>query len=92
MSYVGARDMTSSPKIRETRIPTIVNGTYFWAANAPRVNPNFGSIELVTAAGHSWYNALQVVVAKQMSHGLQFQGTYTWSKSLDTHGKRDGRG
>ena len=93
VSYVGVRGYDIfTVKDGNPEIPTIVNGTYFWAANAPRVNPHFGSIELVTTAGDSWYNALQVVVAKQMSHGLQFQETYTWSKSLDTTESATGAG
>ena len=32
---------------------------------------------------NSIYNALQVRVEKRFSHGLQFLGTYTWSKSID---------
>ncbi|HSR08600.1 MAG TPA: TonB-dependent receptor, partial [Bryobacteraceae bacterium] len=32
--------------------------------------------------GISNYNSLQVTVRKQMSHGLSFQGAYTYSKSL----------
>jgi hypothetical protein len=29
------------------------------------------------------YNSLQASVTKRMNHGLQFQGSYTWSKNLD---------
>jgi hypothetical protein len=29
------------------------------------------------------YNSLQTSVTKRMSHGLQFLGSYTWSKNLD---------
>jgi Carboxypeptidase regulatory-like domain/TonB dependent receptor len=29
------------------------------------------------------YNSLQSSIAKRFGHGLQFQGSYTWSKSLD---------
>jgi len=32
---------------------------------------------------HSNYNSLQVLVEKHYSHGLQFSGAYTYSKSLD---------
>src|SRR5258708_31335669 len=28
------------------------------------------------------YNALQITLRKQYSHGLTFQGAYTWSKDL----------
>jgi hypothetical protein len=34
--------------------------------------------------GHSYYNALETQLAKRMSHGVQFQGTFTWSRSIDT--------
>jgi hypothetical protein len=34
--------------------------------------------------GGSSYNALEAQLAKRMSHGFQVQGTYTWSKSIDT--------
>jgi hypothetical protein len=32
--------------------------------------------------GISNYNSLQITARKQLSHGLTFQGSYTWSKSL----------
>jgi len=36
--------------------------------------------------GNSWYNGLEVSLTKAMSHGLQFLGSYTFSKTLDTDG------
>jgi hypothetical protein len=33
--------------------------------------------------GNSFYNGLQVSLNKRMSKGLQFQGSYTWSKTID---------
>ncbi len=48
------------------------------------INPNFGSVRGLFYVGHSSYNALQAQLAKRMSHGLQLQGTFTWSKSIDT--------
>jgi hypothetical protein len=29
------------------------------------------------------YNSLQSIITKRLKHGFQFQGSYTWSKSLD---------
>ncbi len=49
-----------------------------------RVNPRFGFINMVTTAGDSWYNALEVNVIKRLSRRLEFQAAYTWSKNLDT--------
>jgi len=55
------------------------------AGNPPNpINPNFGSIRGMFYKGHSSYNAFEAQLAKRMSHGLQVQGTYTWSKSIDT--------
>jgi len=34
--------------------------------------------------GGSSYHALELQLAKRMSHGFQVQGTFTWSKSIDT--------
>lgn len=48
------------------------------------INPNFGSVRGLFYEGHSYYNAMEVQLAKRMSHGFQVQGTYTWSKSVDT--------
>jgi hypothetical protein len=42
-----------------------------------------GNITETDSGGNSNYNALWVTATKQISHGLQFQSSYTWSKSLD---------
>ena len=49
-----------------------------------RVNPQLGFCECKVTGGDSWYNAFQLRVLKQMSHDLQFQVSYTFSKTLDT--------
>lgn len=41
-----------------------------------------GSLENVTAYNAN-YNALQASVTRRLSHGLQFLGSYTWSRTLD---------
>jgi len=42
-----------------------------------------GNIAQATSLGKSWYDALWVTANKRMSHGLQFNASYTFSKSLD---------
>jgi len=44
------------------------------------INPN---ADLWTAAGISFYNALQFSVTKNLSHGLQLNAAYTYSHTLD---------
>ncbi len=80
-------------------LPTKTSAGYLWpqvdaggnlttgpnAGNPPNpINPNFGSVRGMFYEGHSYYNAFEAQLAKRMSHGFQVQGTYTWSKSIDT--------
>jgi len=43
----------------------------------------FSSIFAQDTIANSSYNSLQASLEKRFSHGLQFQGAYTWSKSFD---------
>lgn len=46
--------------------------------------PQFTSLSLAqNLGGDSWYNAFQLTVKKRMSFGLQFEGSYVWSKTMD---------
>ena len=58
----------------------------FLPSGAPsqKVNPNFGRINGTLWQANSFYDAMQVDVAKRVSHGIQFHGAYTWGKSIDT--------
>ncbi|MGO9938565.1 MAG: carboxypeptidase regulatory-like domain-containing protein [Terracidiphilus sp.] len=47
-------------------------------------NGNFGSVNLVSNAATSDYDALQVQFQRRLSSGLQALTSYTWSHSIDT--------
>jgi hypothetical protein len=57
----------------------------------PRLSPSspilpgasLGNITQVESAGNSSYNALWITGTQRLLHGLQFNASYTWSKSLD---------
>lgn len=53
-------------------------------APPPIVNPAFSSIRAVFYKGRSYYNSLELQLAKRMSHGFQVQGAFTWGRSIDT--------
>jgi hypothetical protein len=53
------------------------------AGNDARINQRTGEIRYIYWNTNSQYNALNVNLNKRMSHGLQFQFSYTWGKSLD---------
>jgi hypothetical protein len=51
--------------------------------NALRPFPQFSTINDTTSpSGKTWYDSLQVKGTKRMSHGLQVNGSFTWSKAL----------
>jgi len=50
--------------------------------NSP--NPNLGQADLITNAGTSDYDALQLQFKRRVSLGLQVLASYTWSHSIDT--------
>ena len=55
------------------------------AANAPARVPNLGISPQATAAaseGNYKFNSLQATVRKQLSHGLQLEADYTWSRAF----------
>src|SRR5262249_33772111 len=45
--------------------------------------PIFSNIFSEDTVGNSNYNALQLSLDKNFSHGLMFQASYTWSKAID---------
>jgi hypothetical protein len=45
--------------------------------------PVFTDIFAEDTIANSSYNALEALLEKRFSHGLQFQAAYTWSKSMD---------
>jgi hypothetical protein len=47
-------------------------------------NVNFSSVEFVTNAGTSDYDAAQIQFQRRLSRGLQVLASYTWSHSIDT--------
>jgi len=68
-------------------LPTQTSAGWLWPSNTTgkdlRINPNFGTIRFMTFGTDSSYQAGQVNIQKRMSHGFQFGGSYTYSKSMD---------
>ena len=58
-------------------------GTQALPIPSTTLNPNFGRVAGMFYGGDSFYDALELQLAKKMSHGLQVQGAYTWGKSID---------
>jgi hypothetical protein len=92
VAYVGSRGVHQPFRVDDANLtlPTKTSAGYVWpfdpSSGGPLdpINPKFGSIRGMFYRGGSSYNALEAQLAKRMSHGFQVQGTYTWSKSIDT--------
>ena len=63
---------------------TTADGRYFFAAGLPRPNTNFGTIELKSSDGNSWYKALVVELRRTWRQGFSVQSSYTLSSTEDT--------
>jgi hypothetical protein len=62
-----------------------------WTGNLPAatqqnllLNPSVAGIPSTMWQSSSWYNAMTIKVDKRVSHGFKIQGSFTWSKSIDT--------
>jgi hypothetical protein len=63
--------------------PSDPTGPKCWLGTEPRINLNWAQANFLVADSNSWYHGLQVQVRKRLSHGLQFQSSYTFSKAID---------
>src|SRR5437899_202780 len=86
VAYVGSRGVHQPFRVDDAdmALPTLTSAGYLWDPNASRINDNYGSIRGMFYQGRSYFNALELQLAKRMSHGFQMQGTYTCGKSIDT--------
>jgi len=68
-------------------LPTLTPQGYAWPTpigSGIVTNPNVGQIRTYMWKSSSSFNGLELQVTKKMSRGLQVQGSYTWSKTIDT--------
>lgn len=87
IGYVGSRSIHLPDMLDDVNytLPTLTSIGYMWpTTGGGKLNNNFGGIRAQMFNNDASYHALQVGVTKKLSHGLQLQGSYTFSKCLDT--------
>jgi hypothetical protein len=97
IAYVGSRGIHQPFRVDDADmvLPTKTSAGYVWpfisdpadpnfGAPLDPFNTNFGSVRGLWYKGHSYFDALELQMAKRMSHGFQLQGAFTWGKSIDT--------
>jgi hypothetical protein len=90
---ISAADLARGATYLQERVPNpfagLLPGSSF---NGPTVQrqlllrpyPQFGGVtETSMSIGKTWYNAIQVIVQKRMSHGLKFTSSYTYSRTRE---------
>ncbi|MGH9437113.1 MAG: TonB-dependent receptor domain-containing protein, partial [Terriglobia bacterium] len=68
-------------------VPVQSSAGYLWpnpVGSGTVINPNFGDLAFSLPQANCFFNALEAQVTKNMSHGLQMQGSFTWGRSIDT--------
>ena len=88
LAYVGSRGVHQPFRVDNSDmvLPTLTPAGYVFPpmATSQVLNPNFGRINTNLWVADSYYDALQVDVAKRVSRRFEFHGAYTWGKSIDT--------
>lgn len=84
LAYVGSHGVHLRLSLNENQP---INGVRPYAALSPTsaIDPSkgLGNIQEYDSIGTSHYNALWATVTKRFQNGLQFNTSYTWSKSTD---------
>jgi Carboxypeptidase regulatory-like domain/TonB dependent receptor len=75
----------------ETNANQLISGQKPYPTLSPTspIDParSLGTVTVMTSGSNSAYNALWVTVTRRMAKGLQFNGSYTFSKSMDDNSR-----
>jgi hypothetical protein len=82
--YVGTRAVNQPYSTQVNGYQTVCQGCF---APFPYLQPTdarFAAVTQLSTGANSHYNGLQLTAMKRLSHGLQGQFNYTWSRCMDT--------
>jgi hypothetical protein len=84
--YVGSHGLNLSSLTADSNLVepvTLPDGRLFYPPDAPVINPALARIRDHNFDAHSFYHALQLRILRRLNRGLQMQGSYSFSKSID---------
>src|SRR5262245_16038380 len=86
VGYFGSKGDTLRITLHDNQV-TNAPPPYPRLATYSPILPNYplGNILTVASKRYSHYDGVWVTLNQRISHGLQFNGSYTWSKSKDTN-------
>jgi hypothetical protein len=82
--YVGTRAVNQPYSTQVNGYQTVCQGCFAPFPYLQSTDPRFGAVTQFSTGANSHYNGLQLTAMKRLSHGLQGQVNYTWSRCMDT--------
>ncbi len=82
--YVGTRAVNQPYLTQVNGYQTVCQGCFAPFPYMQPTDPRFGAVTQFSTGANSHYNGLQLTAMKRLTHGLQGQVNYTWSRCLDT--------
>ncbi len=82
--YVGTRAVNQPYLTQVNGYQTVCEGCFAPFPYLQPTDPRFGAVTQLSTGENSHYNGLQLTAMKRLSHGLQGQINYTWSRCMDT--------
>lgn len=88
VGYIGSHSIHNplTPDDMDMVLPTFTSAGLLWpfpVGSGTEYNTNVGSIRGLTWTGNGTYSGLEAQVTKRAGHGVQVQGSYTWSRCID---------
>src|ERR1700728_1351097 len=81
--YVGTRALNQPYLTQVNGYQTVCPGCFAPFPYLQPTDPRFGAVTQFSTGASSYYNGLQLTATKRLSHGLQGQINYTFSKCMD---------
>jgi hypothetical protein len=82
--YVGTRAVNQPYLTQVNGYQTVCQGCFAPFPYMQPTDPRFSAVTQLSTGENSHYNGLQLTAMKRLSHGLQGQINYTWSRCMDT--------
>ncbi len=82
--YVGTRAVNQPYSTQVNGYQTVCPGCFAPFPYGKPTDPRFAAVTQFSTGANSHYNGLQLTAMKRLSHGLQGQLNYTWSRCMDT--------
>jgi hypothetical protein len=82
--YVGTRAVNQPYSTEVNGYQTACQGCFAPFPYLQPTDPRFGAVTQFSTGANSHYNGMQLTAMKRLSHGLQGQINYTWSRCMDT--------